>query len=137
MILHVHGHAWCATFFGFVVLLMEADYYNWKDEAFVKLDTRNAQVINAVNFYDNFYDIDNFTGINPNQYKIWEVEVPFCIDDYNKIKSNKFVFDSEGKNAEIISAKWNIYRQTAVINYRVREKYTDNLKRDIIISNGK
>lgn len=119
------------------LLLMEADYYNWQDEAFVKLDTRNAQVINAVNFYDNFYDIDNFTGINPNQYKIWEVEVPFCIDDYNKIKSNKFVFDSEGKNAEIISAKWNIYRQTAVINYRVREKYTDNLKRDIIISNGK
>lgn len=120
------------------LLLMEADYYNWKDEAFVKLDTRNDLIINAFYLYKTFYDIDTFTGTNHNQHKIYTVNVPFCYDDYILVKNNNIIYDSDGiTKATIISLKWNIYEQTAEIEYKVREKYTDNLESKTIIDDGR
>ena len=121
------------------MLLMEADYNKWKDEVFVKLDVRNDIIINALYLYKKYHFINTFVGNDHNQYKIYEIdEIPFCYDDYGRVKNNNIIFDSDGvTKGEVINLKWNIYKQTASIKYKLREKYTDNLQEIIIYSDGR
>jgi len=121
------------------MLLMESDYYNWQNEAFIKLDTRNDLIVNSLYLYNNYHNINTFVGNNHNQYKIYEIdEIPFCYDDYLKVKNNNIIFDSDGvTKGEVINLKWNIYNQTASIKYKSREKYTDNLQEIILFSDGR
>ena len=102
------------------LLLMEATYKTWKSEAFVKLDIRNDDIVNSSYLWYNYHNINTFVGSNHNQHKIYELDnVPFCYDDYKKIKDNNIVYDSDGiTKATIISVKWNIYSQTASMKDR-------------------
>jgi len=121
------------------LLLMEATYANWKDEAFVKLDIRNDDIVNASYLYDNFHNINTFVGANSNQHKIYEVDnLPFCFKDYDNVKNNNIVFDSDGiTKATIMSIKWNVFAQTASIKYKIKDKYTSNLYQSKIVSDGR
>jgi hypothetical protein len=95
-------------------------------------------LLNSEYLYDNFYSIDSFVGDSPNQYKIYTIEkIPFCIDDYNKVKENNLIKDFDGTEAEVISLKWNIYDGTASITFKTKYKYTDNLQIEKVISDGR
>lgn len=133
------------------MMSIENDFINLPKLVLLNTDTSSAElksvrlrsdlrdILNAEFLYDNFYAINSFVGDNPNQYKIFTLtDVPFCIDDYNKVKNSKFVIESDGiRKGEIITLKWNVYQQRAIITYRVREKYTDNLKETKILSDGR
>lgn len=108
----------------------------------VRVQDKNNEIINANYLWENFHSINSFAYKNTgehNQYKIYTLsDIPFCIADYNKVKNNNLILDSDGiTKAEVISLKWNIYRQTAEINYKVKELYTTNLKEDKIFSDGR
>jgi hypothetical protein len=96
-----------------------------------------ASVLNSVYLYNNFHFIDSFDSKiydKTNQYKVYEVEnVPFCYDDYIKVKNNNKLRDGE-KEGLIDSLSWNIFNQTANIKYRINEIYTNNLYTKIITS---
>lgn len=99
-----------------------------------KLTTNNKDVVNSVYLYNNYHFIDSFDSSVynlTNQYKLYEVEnVPFCYEDYLKVKENNKILDGN-KVGVIDSLSWNIFEQTANINYRINEIYTNNLVTNI------
>ena len=102
-----------------------------------KLKSTNKSVLNSVYLHNNYHFIDSFDKeiySDTNQYKIYEVEnVPFCYDDYQKVKENNKIIDGENEGV-IDSLTWNVYEQTANITFRVNEIYTNNLETKIITS---
>lgn len=130
------------------LVMMEADFVAYKDEAVVKLSNRNDEVLNAQNIYNNFHSLNSFVGERDaagnltskhNQYKEYTLnDIPFCIDDYKKVKGNNIILDADGiTKGEIVSLQWNPFRQTANITFKVNERYTDNLTETIITSDGR
>lgn len=123
------------------MLLLEADYFN-TPKIFIlkegnkdrnnKISDENKTNFSAKYLYDNFHFVDSFLPSqekpNANQYIIQSFEkVPFCFDDYQKVKQNNFIF-VKGKIGEVDSLKWDVYNQHADITVRVNELYTNNLK---------
>ena len=107
-----------------------------KPETNIKVNKLNASVINSIYFWEKYHKINSF--IENNQYKIYTIEVPFCIEDYYKLKLNNRIIDTDGiTEGEIISVKWNVYNQTANINYKLKKQYTNNLKETTILSDGR
>jgi hypothetical protein len=102
-----------------------------------KLNSQNQSVLNCVYLYNNFHFIDSFDSKiydKTNQFRIYEVEnVPFCYDDYIKVKNSNKIYDGE-KEGVIDSLTWNIWQQTANIKYRINDIYTNNLETKIITS---
>lgn len=101
---------------------------------FNKLAINNSTILSAKYLYNNFHVVNSFFPEpslgrpNGNQYIIREYDnVPFCFDDYQKVKSNNFVFDSLGNPSEIESLRWNPYDQKAFIRVRTNQLYTNNL----------
>lgn len=98
---------------------------------FNKLNANNQTTLSARNLYDNFHFINSFLPStekpNANQYVIKEyVNVPFCFDDFVKVKNNNVIF-VKGGEAEIQSLKWNVYNEYADIVVRINQLYTKNL----------
>jgi hypothetical protein len=130
------------------LVMMQYDYENWQDKILVRLSPKNDQVLDARNIYNNFHSVNSFIGQRDNngqltgkhnQYKEYSLdEIPFCIEDYVKIRANNRILDADGITpAEVISLKWNVYKQTASITFRVNERYTTNLTETLIDSDGR
>ena len=63
-----------------------------------------------------------------NQWVLYDFEnVPFCMADYLKVKSNNNITFA-GKVGRIESLEWDVYNQKANISFRVNELWTNNLK---------
>jgi hypothetical protein len=106
------------------------------------INSNNANIINSEFLYDNFHYLRNFaiTGERPhgNQYKIYSATgVPFCWNDYQLLKNSNRLQDSDGREGELISCRWNIEGQTAEIEYKINEAYTNNIEVEIITPDGK
>jgi len=61
------------------------------------------------------------------------VRIPFGFNDYLKLIENSNCYDSQGREAIITKLEYNISSDTAVIDYQVRQPYTNNLKETLII----
>lgn len=122
------------------MLMLETDQFNIpkamilaesSQPKFTKLLTNNSTVLSAKSLYNQFHYTNSFIPTtdrpNGNQYIIKRFEkVPFCYDDYVKVKKNNYIFTKEGE-AEIISLKWNTYNQYADLDIRINKLYTNNL----------
>jgi hypothetical protein len=106
------------------------------------IDIDNGAIINTDFLENEYHLIRNFVLTdkrpNGNQYKIYSAEnVAFCQDDYELLRDSNFMQDDLGRDGELISCRWNIEKETASIEYKINEHYTDNLQIDIITPNGK
>lgn len=102
----------------------------------------NSSVLNALYLYDNFHFVESFVPRpgrpNANQYILPETRtVPFTFDDYEKVRLGNNLVTSDGEEGKIDSLKWNVYNQTAEISYSLNKLYTNNLKENKIIPDGK
>jgi|SRR3990172_607731 len=69
-----------------------------------------------------------------NQYLLYRDKIiPMCCTDFLKIRDNNVIKTFDQKYARVESLLWNIHDGTAKINYRVKQRYTDNLKLTTII----
>lgn len=106
-----------------------------------KLLSNNEEVQNAEYLWENYHYFSSFVpqqDSKGNQFKIRAVEsIPFCFEDFEKVRTNKKVFDSDGNEGELISLKFNPFDQTASGSYKIQEVYTLNLKETKTISNGR
>lgn len=107
-----------------------------------KIHVDNGTYFSAKYLVDNFYYIDLFLPTddrpNGNQYLLKTFNnMPFSFDDYEKIKENSSIFTIDGKEAIIDSIKWNIFKQTADIDFRISQLYTNNLKVNYLEPDGK
>lgn len=91
-------------------------------------------LVNSKFLYEKFHYINNFIE-DPdldynehNQHLVYQLEgIPFCLEDYLKVKADNGVLDYNGiDRGEIISVKWNIYAQTADIVFKIKKRYTSN-----------
>lgn len=72
---------------------------------------------------------DNWRG----QKKVYrDVKIPFGYEDFLQLSSNPY-FKFNGKDAKMISWKWTVGEDEAIVNFWVREPYTFNLKETKII----
>lgn len=124
------------------VLMLEFDNYNVpkifllvenSNPRLSKIKTDNRDLVNARYLWENYHITNSFAPYdgNPNgnqwiRYKL--TNVPFCFDDFDKVKNNNTIFDEQGREAKVEKLEWNVWSQTANIEYRVNKKYTSNLK---------
>ena len=106
-----------------------------------KLRPENESRLNARYLWDNYHYHKSFIAQqdNPgNQYIIRDFNnITFCFEDYEKVRNNNRIFDSDNKEGEIISLKFNPVDETASGSYKIRQIYTNNLQETIIEPDGK
>jgi hypothetical protein len=89
------------------------------------------ETFNAKYVWENYKFIDSFMPISGihNQYILKQHEkVPFCFDDYEKVKLDNRIITNFGESAIVDSLEWDIYNQNAKIKYRVNTLYYNNFK---------
>lgn len=96
-----------------------------------KLAKNQRQIVSARTLWEELHYINSFAEINGehNQWIRYEkVKVPFCIEDFIDLLDNNFCKTADGQEARVERLKWKIWNDYAIIDYRVKRKYTDNLK---------
>lgn len=96
-----------------------------------KLANDQRGILDAQNFWNEFHYIRSFADVNGkhNQWMRYEnVKVPFCWHDFVKLIENNICANPDGLEAKIETLKWKVWEDYATMNFRVRKKYTNNLK---------
>lgn len=121
------------------MLMMESDYVSTPKVMLITdhtkkranlLDSDNETILNAKYIFNNYHYFCNFVTTNGwnNQAIIRDFEnIPFTFTDYEKVRLNSFILNSDGDLCELISLKWNPIKQTATGKYKQRKIYTNNL----------
>jgi hypothetical protein len=96
----------------------------------LKLNTNNRSTWSAKYLYNNFHKKGSFVLNNfGNQYLIYKnVRIPFGFKEFNELSQNSYFSDSNGRLCKLEEITWNVSKDFALINYRVKEKYTGNLQ---------
>ena len=100
-----------------------------------RLLRNHREKLSAVTIEQNYQYSKSFIAneYRAQQLKFEGVRIPFGFNDYLKLIENNECFDSDGNEAIITKLEYNISSDTAVIDYRVRQPYTINLKETLII----
>ncbi|MAF43744.1 MAG: hypothetical protein CMI54_06215 [Parcubacteria group bacterium] len=105
-----------------------------------KTKSTNDTDWSADNIYSKFHFINSFVPQSGNelgnQWLRYETEVPFCKEDFLKVKNNNLIFDKDNRVGKIESLTWNPFNERAKISFRIQETYTKNLEEKIITPNG-
>jgi hypothetical protein len=120
-------------------LLMIPNSSNARDNSLLP---SNETLLNADYLWENFHSIKSFDSETyniHNQYVKRTLEnVPFCFEDYEKVRENNKVIDSNGVDVGVIdSLEFIPSSETASIEFRINKVYTKNLKTTKIILDGK
>jgi len=132
------------------MMKIETDYFNIPKLVLLdikslpkntKITAQNSTYLSAEYLWKNFHFIKSWLPSaakpNGNQYLIKTFEkVPFTFTDYLKVKDSNIIFDYQGKEAEVISLKWNPYSLVADMTIRFSTLLTDNLQLTELIPNG-
>jgi hypothetical protein len=129
------------------MLQMESDYITVKKAILVDNNSNprnnillpeNESLINALFLYENYYYFHNFVttkGWN-NQHVIKEFnDIYFTFSDYEKVRTNSIIKDSDGNDCELITLKYNPVQETASGTYKKKEIWTNNLQIKYIYPN--
>lgn len=95
-----------------------------------KLAKNQREKLSSENLWNNYHSIRCFAEINGkhNQWRKFEkVKVPFCLKDFISLFDKNYFPLDDGKTARIDKLKWSVRYDYALIDFRVNEKYTDNL----------
>ncbi len=115
-------------------LLMSSDFISFgkvvaMNGALLVKDQRGT--VNARRLWDNYHFINSFALVNGehNQYFRYQgLRVPMSLEDFQKVLENNQCTDQDGNEAEIELVEYSPQLGSAVINYRIKKIYTNNLK---------
>ncbi|NBP67264.1 MAG: hypothetical protein EBU52_00820 [Cytophagia bacterium] len=118
------------------MLMLENDFVDVPkmfiiNEGAIPRKTDVVETFNAKYVWENYKYIDSFMPINGkhNQYILKQHDkVPFCYDDYEKVKLDNRILTNFGESALVDSLEWDVYNQSADIKYRVNKQYYNNFK---------
>ena len=100
-----------------------------------KLSSNQRQILDALNIWDNYHFINSLAEYRGqhNQWMIFENEkVPMTVEEFDILLENNFSTDSEGNKYIIETVVYTPEEDTAVLGFRVKKKYTNNLKVEIV-----
>lgn len=101
----------------------------------VNLEPNQRQFLSASLLWDKYHYISSFAEINGlhNQfYRFKGVLVPMTLKEFEELINNNYAKDSQGGEIMIESIEYDPTQRTALIDYRLRKKYTNNLKIDYV-----
>ena len=97
-----------------------------------KLKNNQREILSAKNLWDNFHYINSFAEINGIHNQYWRYEnlrIPMTLEEFSLILENNSGRTSDTNDVFFIeSLKYSPSLRTATINYRIKRKYTNNLK---------
>lgn len=96
-----------------------------------KLANNQREIFDAKVLWDELHYIRSFVevnGIHNQWFRFDNVKVPFCWEDFLTLMENNTCLDVNGEENKIENFKWKVWEDFATIDFRVRRKYTNNLK---------
>lgn len=96
-----------------------------------KLANNQRGLLSQKRIWDELHFINSFKEINGehNQRFIYKgVKVKFCIEDYISLLDSQEAETADGQEAMIDVLKWKVRDNYAIIDYRIKKKFTNNLK---------
>lgn len=100
-----------------------------------KLANDQRKILDAKKLWDNYHFINSFAEYQGkhNQFFRYEQQpVPMTLEDFSILLENNFGTDDEGNEYLIEKVIFTPYKSTAVIDYRIKKKYTNNLKIELL-----
>lgn len=91
--------------------------------------------LSALSLWEKYHYINSFAEIKGvhNQWRRYlGQKVPMAIEDFEILLKNNIIKSDDGKDILIENVVYNPSETTAIIDYRVKEKYSNNLKIEII-----
>lgn len=96
-----------------------------------KLANDQRGLLRAKKLWDEYHFINSFAEINGehNQYLLYaDQRIPMTYAEFNECLRNNLFNDDQGNEIEIEFVEYLPYDGSAVVNYRLKRKYTNNLK---------
>jgi len=96
-----------------------------------KLANDQRAELSTTLLWDRYHFINSFAEVNGvhNQYWRFEgVEVPMSLQEFDELLETNKVTDADGNEVEIEEFEYEPQRGAAVMNIRVKKKFTNNLK---------
>lgn len=100
-----------------------------------KLATDQRSELSATQLWDKYHFINSFAEVNGvhNQfYRFKELPVPMSLEEFTHLLENNKVSDQSGNECIIEKMEYFPQRGRALLDYRVRKKYTNNLRVDYV-----
>lgn len=100
-----------------------------------KLTTDQRADLSATLLWDNYHYINSFAEVNGIHNQFWrfkELPVPMSLEEFAMLLENNEVTDLDGNECIIEKMEYQPQRGRALLDYRVRKKYTNNLKVDYV-----
>ena len=100
-----------------------------------KLANDQRALLSAQSLWDKYHFINSFAEVNGvhNQfYRFADQRVPMPVTDFAILLENNQSQDVNGLDVIIETVLYSPSKRTAIVNYRVRKKYTNNLKIEIV-----
>ena len=99
------------------------------------LAVNQRNVLSAANLWNNYHYINSFAeigGEHGQRVTYSQHKIPFCLQNFVSLEGNNFATLDTGEQAEVKRLVWNVESDTAIIDYEVKRKYTDNLKIELL-----
>ena len=100
-----------------------------------KLANNQRQLVDARLLWDKYHFINSFAeyqGVHNQFYRYKDEPVGMTIQDFALILDNNNAVDSQGNEYTIEKVVYNPYRGKAKLDYRIKKKYTNNLKIELL-----
>lgn len=118
--------------------ILETDYLHvpkiMKLQSNLLLPSNQRNLWSAKHLYNLYHSKGSFV-LNDfgNQYYIYKgVRVPFGFEQFNQLTQNSYFYNSNGDLCKLEQISWNVSQDFALIDYRVKTKYTTNLIEEYI-----
>lgn len=99
------------------------------------LENNQRQVLSARLLWDRYHFINSFAeyqGEHNQWYRYAGLRVPMPIEDFAILLENNFLQGQNGEDIMIEKVIYSPHLTTAIIDYRIKKKYTNNLKIQIV-----
>lgn len=100
-----------------------------------KLAASQREKLNTRRLWDKYHFINSFAEYQGehNQYILFEeLRVPMSLKEFMQILDDNEAIDDQGNEYEILKAVYSPYNTTAVLDYRIKRQYTNNLKVELL-----
>ena len=98
-----------------------------------KIASNHRNSLSAKTLYEKYHIYKSFVAGNFNGQKfLYSQEIPFGLEDFNKLTENSYFRTSAGEVAKATAIRWRLGADRASIDYYVRKPYTKNLQEQFI-----
>ena len=100
-----------------------------------KLAGNQRQLLDTKLLWDKYHFINSFAeyqGVHNQFYRYKDAPVPMTIEEFAILLDNNLATDSNGAEYRIEKVVYKPYKGTAKIDYRLKKKYTNNLKIEFV-----